>query len=218
MQDRQDGSTTPELLVVEDDELVGRSFASLLTEHARVELVGTLAEAERAMQRGHWAGIVLDLELPDGSGLSLLEDLRARLLTTPVLVVSGLFEREVANRCHALDAHCVFKPNVIDDLLHFGARAAARFQLAESRTSSTVEALRETLRLTPRETDFVRLLARGERHESLTESAGVTRNTTKTMVRRLLEKFGEPSMEAVARTVFEEMLRGELSTRRGGAR
>jgi len=218
MLDEQGRATTSALLVVEDDPLVGHSFASLLREYARVELVTTLADADAALIGGRWAGIVLDVRLPDGSGLTWLSDLRARLDLTPVLVVSGLFDRAVVKRCHELDADCVFKPDVVDDLHLFGARAAARFELAHTRAQTTIDSFQESLQLTPRETDLVRLLARGERTQRLAASAGVSPNTAKTMVRRVLEKFEEPTVEAVARTIFEEILRGEPSAPRGRAR
>lgn len=218
MPDEQGRTTTSDLLVVEDDSLVGHSFASLLSEHGRVELVATLAEADHAIARGRWAGIVLDLRLPDGSGLSWLERFRSRLTATPVLVVSGMFDRVVVRRCHELDADCVFKPDVVDDLHLFGARAVARFAATEARTRTTIDSFQESLQLTPRETDVVRLLARGERTERLAASAGISPNTAKTMVRRVLEKFEEPTVEAVARTIFEEILRGEQSAPRGRAR
>jgi len=205
------------LLVVDDDELVRHAFASVLAGHARVEVAATLEEAERAIARERWAGIVLDVQLPDGSGLALLESLRARHVATPVLVVSGLFESSVAERCHALDAECVFKPDVLDALLHFAARAVARFDATEARTATTVDTLRQNLKLTARETDFLERLARGERRESLASSAGVSLNTAKTMVRRVLQKFDERTVEAVARAVFEEMLRAD-ETERGRGR
>jgi len=206
-------ATTPALLVVEDDELVRHSFVSVLEEHARVEVAATLDEAERAIAGARWAGIVLDVQLPDGSGLALLESLRARHIATPGLVVAGGFGSSVAERCHALDAECVFKPDVHDDLLHFAARAVMRFDATEARTTTTIDTLRQSLGLTARETDFLERLARGERRDGLATSAGVTLNTAKTMVRRVLQKFDERTVEAVARAVFEEMLRDDGAER-----
>jgi DNA-binding NtrC family response regulator len=62
------------VLIVDDDE----NFASGMAEFLRLSahkpvLVGTIAEAREALERHRPALVVLDLMLPDGNGLELLE-------------------------------------------------------------------------------------------------------------------------------------------------
>ena len=66
------------VLVVEDDRSVSAAVQVLLTHYGyAVDVVGTLADARRALAATDPAVIVLDLNLPDGSGLDLLEQVRA---------------------------------------------------------------------------------------------------------------------------------------------
>lgn len=83
----------PRLLVCEDDPDVAKILTAMLrTEGFGVEVYGRLEEAEAALnQRGPFDGLLLDLNLPDGHGLDLLERLRSRARTAelPVIIVSA---------------------------------------------------------------------------------------------------------------------------------
>jgi CheY-like chemotaxis protein len=61
-----------------------------------VDVAETLADAEQALRRADYACLVTDLKLPDGSGLGLVERLRANLdvRRIPIIVVSGDAERQ----------------------------------------------------------------------------------------------------------------------------
>lgn len=80
----------PQVLHVEDSPDVARLVEVLLSRDAKVHAVGTLAGA-RAWLAGHRPDLVLlDLALPDGSGLDLVEDLRNLMpFPPPVLVFSA---------------------------------------------------------------------------------------------------------------------------------
>ena len=67
----------PTVRTVVADHLIGRGFI--------VDAVGTVEEARAALRVSQYAGIVMDLGLPDGDGLCLLRD--ARGIAT--LIVSG---------------------------------------------------------------------------------------------------------------------------------
>lgn len=78
------------LLVIEDDPLIARSLDQALTPLGNtIDAFTHCAEAGAALQRGHFDLVILDLGLPDGDGLSLLEALRERGDTTPVLILTA---------------------------------------------------------------------------------------------------------------------------------
>ena len=91
------------VLVIDDDADVRSVLLRALERdgHA-VSGARDLAEAQRAMESGPLDVIVLDVGLPDGSGIDLLRTLRAERETTPVMVVTA--RSEVARRVEALDA------------------------------------------------------------------------------------------------------------------
>ncbi len=79
----------PLLLLVEDEPSIQRGLQEQLArEGYRVEVAGTVARALQALARRPDL-IVLDRRLPDGDGLDVLRDLRARGDRTAVIVLSA---------------------------------------------------------------------------------------------------------------------------------
>lgn len=78
------------LLLVEDDELISRSLGQALTRLGNsVEVFASCRDARAALQGAPFDLVVLDLGLPDGDGLSLLEEIRRRGDSTPVLILTA---------------------------------------------------------------------------------------------------------------------------------
>src|SRR2546422_4471441 len=103
------------LLVVDDEPHIGL----LLRPHLErlgyaVSLARTLAEARRAMQGGAppFDALLLDLHLPDGSGLELLRELRAAAATRafPVIVLTAEGEERILGEAESLGAGLLTKP------------------------------------------------------------------------------------------------------------
>ena len=63
-----------------------------------VEEAATAREGLELISHGSWALVFIDLDLPDRSGLDLLQDLRALVPKVPVLVMSGMPEEEFGER------------------------------------------------------------------------------------------------------------------------
>lgn len=91
------------LLLIEDNEDLARSLCRFLSlqGHA-VDHVRELASAEAALRTGDFACVLLDLGLPDGSGLQILREMRARQDRTPVIITTAL--EQIRDRIAGLDA------------------------------------------------------------------------------------------------------------------
>ncbi|MBJ7314143.1 response regulator [Rugamonas sp. CCM 8940] len=79
----------PRVLHIDGDGDAALVLATLLVPETRVTHVATLAEARRAIQDGGYALVVLDPDLPDGDGASLLAALNGRPDAPPVLLYSA---------------------------------------------------------------------------------------------------------------------------------
>lgn len=78
------------VLLVEDNATIGNAVQDhLFAEGFVVDWSMDLGAAKTAVARGHYDVILLDLRLPDGSGLDLLKSMGARIGTTPVIILSA---------------------------------------------------------------------------------------------------------------------------------
>ena len=79
-----------EVLLLEDDAALGRGVRlALQSEKLHVTRCGTLVQAREAWGRGAFDLLILDVNLPDGSGLKLLEELKRRGLRAGVIIISA---------------------------------------------------------------------------------------------------------------------------------
>ena len=126
------------LLLVEDDAMLGSALrAGLRQDGHAVDWVRSANEADTAWiaagKAAAYDAVVLDLGLPDGSGLDLLKRARQRRLATPVLIATA--RDRVADRIAGLDAGAddyMVKPIDLDEL-------AARLRAIERRVAGRSE-------------------------------------------------------------------------------
>jgi len=106
------------ILVVEDDPVLSNGLSvGLGLAGATVDMVGTGADAGAALATARFDAVVLDIMLPDGSGLDVLREMRAAGNRTPVLLLTAL--DEIADRVRGLDAGAddyLGKPFDLDEL------------------------------------------------------------------------------------------------------
>ncbi len=120
------------LLLVEDDPMLGAALKAGLQQDGHVvDWVRSANEADTAWiaagRAAAYDAIVLDLGLPDGSGIDLLKRARQRRIATPVLIATA--RDRVADRIVGLDAGAddyMVKPIDLDEL-------AARLRAIERR-------------------------------------------------------------------------------------
>ncbi|WP_367718673.1 response regulator transcription factor [Nitratireductor sp. GISD-1A_MAKvit] len=125
------------LLVVEDDPLLldGLTVGLGLAGFA-VDAVASCEDAFAALDTQSYDGVVLDLMLPDGSGLDVLSSLRGRGDATPVLLLTA--RDQIPDRIAGLDAGAddyVGKPFDLDEL---AARVRAAVRRGKGRPSATL--------------------------------------------------------------------------------
>jgi two-component system OmpR family response regulator len=78
------------ILLVEDDKVLADALTRALVQSAHaVDAVATGEEADRALALGSYDLAILDIGLPGLSGLEVLQRLRARRSTTPVLMLTA---------------------------------------------------------------------------------------------------------------------------------
>jgi DNA-binding NtrC family response regulator len=110
---------TPAILVVDDEPLIRWSLSQHLAMHGyRVVEAGSVAEARERMAADEPALVLLDHNLPDGNGLSLLQLWRESGYAGPVILHSANLSPELAARAQELGTTFVAdKPYQLDAVL-----------------------------------------------------------------------------------------------------
>ncbi|MEN9596923.1 MAG: hypothetical protein RL236_1357 [Pseudomonadota bacterium] len=126
------------LLLVEDDEILGDGLAAgLKMEGYAVDWLTNGKLADEALKLNSYELVVLDLNLPDMDGISILKALRSRKNETPVLVLTA--KDTIPDRILGLDSGAddfVIKPF---DLNEVCARLRALARRNEGRSTPIIE-------------------------------------------------------------------------------
>jgi len=106
-------------LLVEDETRLAESIARGLRQAAHaVDLADRLATARQKLEVEHYDALILDVNLPDGSGFGLAADLRKRSVQLPILMLTA--RDSVEDRVTGLDSGAddyLVKPFAFEELL-----------------------------------------------------------------------------------------------------
>jgi two-component system response regulator QseB len=126
------------ILLVEDDLMVGEAARKGLRQDGfAVDWVQDGVAAELALRQEDYALVLLDLGLPQKSGLTVLQELRAAGNKVPVLIVTA--RDAIADRVAGLDAGAddyLIKPYDLEEL---SARMRALLRRQSGRADSLIE-------------------------------------------------------------------------------
>jgi DNA-binding NtrC family response regulator len=128
------GMFEPRFLIVDDEPLVSHQLASLIRRHGAEPAVAcSVAQAELQLARDpRWTGFVVDIRLPDGSGLDLLRRARPAFPNTPALVLSAHLEPGFISEIYDLRAGYLLKPWDTERVVEFIDQARSREVLRSS--------------------------------------------------------------------------------------
>jgi DNA-binding NtrC family response regulator len=113
------------VLVVADD-LATRIVVAILLETGGYSptAVGTVSRALERIESDGTDVVITDLIMPGCGGLDLLESLRERACHTPVIVMTGSADAELASRALELGAETVLGKLYLAEQLHLAVAAA----------------------------------------------------------------------------------------------
>jgi DNA-binding response OmpR family regulator len=105
------------ILIVEDDADLNEVLVNMIGDMAEVSVAANMAQARRQLELTRWSLVILDVALPDGSGLDLIPFLKNEgNLPTPVIIYSA---EEVSSDIAAKVEHALVKTQTSnDDLLN----------------------------------------------------------------------------------------------------
>jgi DNA-binding NarL/FixJ family response regulator len=205
------------ILIADDHPVVRHGFEALLEEAfpgTTFAHASSAAETLALLDGSAWSLLLLDLNLPDQTGLDALREVRRRHPALPVLVVSAYEEAELAVPCIRLGASgYLSKRSAADELA-----VAVRRTLEGGRyvTTAVAEGLAEALgggvrrmpheALSGRELQVVRLVARGRTQREIAAELQVSEKTIATYRTRIADKMGLSTIVELTRYAVEHKL------------
>jgi DNA-binding NarL/FixJ family response regulator len=191
------------ILIVDDHQIMRDGLGLMLEKHPGVEVVGSCGDCAMAWRM---AGelrpdlVLMDVDLPDGSGIALTRRMRAAFPELKVLVLTALLERRIAVDAIEAGAHgYLVKTTAAAEFLtavrtvlaggiHIGAEmSAALAQGLQSAVAATAGRVREALPL--REGQVLVLIVRGLRNKEIAAELSLNVKTVETYRSRLMKRF-----------------------------
>jgi two-component system, NarL family, response regulator DevR len=213
------GATTSAVrfVVVDDHELVRDGLRQLLEAGPRFECVGeagTVAEGVSLVASEHPDLVVLDVRLPDGSGVDACRRMLTDSPVTAVLILTAFPSALTADQAREAGARgYVSKQAGRERILKTIRGLLAGEEIFELPPSGTREGDWDRLRhLTPRERQVLGLLARGWTNREIAGDLGLAEKTVKNYVSMILVKLGVENRAAAAALFVREVERAGGST------
>ncbi len=204
------------VLLVDDHDLVREGLKGIFGLQPDMEVVGTAASVGEALEA--YADcrpdvVITDLQLPDGTGFDIVRAVRRECDRTGLVVLTMHYgDQQLFAAMEAGASAMVGKDVPSADVV--GAARQAKISPRSFAAAGLVQALtrrtvRESARLTDRETEILHLLADGLGIGEIAAQLYVSRSTAKTHVARIYQKLGAGNR---AQAVVIAMRTGLLST------
>ena len=200
--DDRAGADPIRIFLLDDHEVVRRGIAELLDAVPDLEVVGEAGTAEQALPRALACQpnvAVLDMRLPDGSGIDVCRDIRSALPETHCLILTSYDDQDaVLSAVLAGASGYVLKEIRTADLIDAIRQAAlGRTLIDPAMIAKVMDRVREgtptdarLAALTDREREVLDLVAEGMTNRQIGERLFLAEKTVKNYVSSLLGKLG----------------------------
>ena len=189
------------VFVVDDDPLLRDSVADLLGSAGfTVQTFPSAMDFVHAERPDISACLILDIELPDLSGLDLQTELARSGIDLPIIFLTG--HADIPRSVRAMKAGAVeflTKPFRAEDLFAAVQQALARHGELRRQRSETSELRERLASLTPREREVLALVVAGLLNKQIAGELGTTELTIKVHRGRVMRKMQAASLADLVR-------------------
>jgi FixJ family two-component response regulator len=196
----------PIVFVVDDDDAVREAIKKLISSIGlKAETFGSAREFFESKRPEVPACLVLDVRLPDVSGLEFQRDLAVANVHIPIIFITG--HADIPMSVRAMKAGAVeflTKPFRGQELLDAIQEAIAKDRVAWSERIQIAELRARYDSLTPREKEVLALVASGLLNKQIGADLGTSELTVKTHRGRVMQKMEAESLADLVR-MFERL-------------
>ncbi|UDY22733.1 response regulator [Nocardioides sp. Kera G14] len=219
-------STSPaapiRVLIVDDQELFRRGLMMVLSSETGIEVVGEASDGEHGAQMAAQTApdvVLLDIRMPRRTGLEACAAIKAAVPTTKIIMLTVSDEEaDLYDAVKSGASGYLLKDSSVEEVAQ-AVRVVADGQslISPSMAVKLIDEFKQMsrperdngtgVRLTERELEVLRLVAKGLNNREIAKQLFISENTVKNHVRNILEKLQLHSrMEAVMYAVREKLL------------
>jgi two-component system, NarL family, response regulator DevR len=226
------GNSSPQqfrILLVDDHQIVRRGLRTVLEERGRLTVVGeagTVREAIAEAERLRPDGTVMDLRLPDGTGIDACREIRSKDPTAKVVILTSFADEDALFAAvMAGAAGYVLKdldPSTLQESLLTVAQGGSL--LDPKMTTRVLDRLRRgqgqhpaddaVSSLTPQEDRILVMIGDGLTNREIADELSLTEKTIKNYVSQIYSKLHVERRSQAARLATERRLRKQQQQQR----
>ncbi|HEX2804012.1 MAG TPA: response regulator transcription factor [Sphingomicrobium sp.] len=184
------------IILADDHPMIQAAVEAMLrgSDYQLVAKAGTGAEALEAIAEHDPELVVLDIQMPEGSGLDVLRHIRSSDENRPVVLLTASIDEAGFAEALKLKVDGVLlktsDPALLIDCLD-SVRAGDEWIDPHLNAEATrASSARDRSLLSPRETELVKLVRQGMRNRDIAEKLGITEGTVKVYLHSVFEKTG----------------------------
>lgn len=225
------------ILIADDHELFLEGLKLVLSAHfpqTTITAVKNYNELFDALQQKHFDLIITDLAMPGANSMDALSKIHKLLKDTPIIVISAVFDKEIVQRTieigvsgyipksssndlmlsaiHLVLAGGVYIPKALLDEVSVSPEMALDFQNLKD-ISTPSDSSSKTKKLTPRQIDVVRGIAKGLPNKLIAYELGLTEGTVKVHITVILKTLGVTNRTGA---VIEAVKKGYITKAEAG--
>ena len=195
------------ILLADDHPMISTAIEALLRGTA-FEIVGIAGTGEDTLQKMEQLKpdiLLLDLQMPGGTGMDVLRRVRGNGQKMPIVLLTAAIDDASLIEAKSLHVQGIVLKNsdpaylleCLDRVSHGGRWHDPEVVERARRLSETLRD-RESPSLSPRERELIALVRKGLRNREIAEKLGVTEGTIKVYLHTVFEKLGVSSRTELA--------------------
>lgn len=204
------------VLIADDHPIVRKGIRDLLDPSVGIEVVGEASDGAQAVQMAADMlpdVLLLDMELPDESGVEVLKKIIEADLPVRVLGLSSYDDREYISELLALGASGYLIKDEVPDTIVEAVRGVARGEKGwvsrkvAAQLSQILQDNKESSDLTPREMEVLQLVVGGKTNGEIGVALGISEKTVEKHMDSIFKKLKVVSrVEAAVLAVREQIV------------
>ncbi|MEW6245128.1 MAG: response regulator transcription factor [Nitrospirota bacterium] len=205
------------ILVADDHAILRQGLKQVLAEEFGDAFIGETGSGQEALEKlrsQRWDLMILDINLPDKSGLDVIKEAKAVQPLLPVIVLSIYPEDQYAVRALKAGAAAYLNKEAAPDELVNAVKTvaqgrryvSARLARELAKNAGDEPAAPPHATLSDREFQVLSLIAKGKTLKEVAETLGLSSKTVSTYRARLLAKLSLPTTASLIRYAIEQRL------------